>query len=261
MGSPVENSPKSTKGDAKPSDNSPMGGFAAALKVGADTEPLSTKLEVEGGRLIIRAADQKIGDWALSDLEFERVSGGYRLDVEGEELILDVEDLLGFQEAISVQPAKRRRSKHISSPNNNSSRSHIARERQVRASLEATSPADPEDSKSEETTVVARSLGVVDSALEKAKASAGSDWPGWIFTRWTVFSAVALVLLVIVLPGVFSTMFLIGGLGAVVLGAVLYTDDAMARRWLPGRITALHVLIGGTGLAVLGVLIAVLRGS
>jgi hypothetical protein len=46
----------------------------------------------------------------------------------------------------------------------------------------------------------------------------------------------------------------------VILGAVLYTDDAMARRWLPGRLTALHVLIGGTGLAVLGVLVAVVRG-
>jgi hypothetical protein len=233
-----------------------MGGFAAALKVGADTEPLRTKLEVEGGRLIIHAADQKIGDWALSDLDFQRVSGGYRVDVEGEEIILDVEDVLGFQEAISVK-SKRKGARHASSPATIAS--PPSPERRANGQAAPGAPAAPKDSEPE-STVVARSLGAVDSALERAKASAGSDWPGWIFTLWTVGGFVLLLALVLLLPGIFSTLFLIAGLGAVVLGAVLYTDDAMARRWLPGRLTALHVLIGGTGLAVLGVLVAVVRG-
>lgn len=239
-----------------------MGGFEAALKVGADTEPLRTRLEVEGGRLIIRAADQKIGDWAISDLDLQRVSGGYRVGVEGEELILDVPDILGFQEAISVEPTKRKRAKHASSP---ASHTTPRARREPRKKARAEAPADPSaDSNgskpADEHTVIAKSLGAVDSALQKAKASAGSDWPGWIFTRWTVLAVVAFVVLMVALPGLFSTLFLLGGLAAVVLGAVLYTDDAMARRWLPGRLTALHVLIGGTGLAVLGVLVAVVRG-
>ena len=236
-----------------------MGGFDAALKVGADTEPLRTRLEVEGGRLIIRAADQKIGDWAISDLDLQRVSGGYRVGVEGEELILDVPDILGFQEAISVvQPTKRRRAKHTSpSSSHTPNRSLHQPRRKVRAEP---SPEAKESKPADEHTIIAKSLGAVDSALEKAKASAGSDWPGWLFTRWTVFGFLLIVILTLVMPGLFSTLFLVGGLASVVLGAVLYTDDAMARRWLPGRLTALHVLIGGTGLAVLGVLVAVVRG-
>ena len=244
-----------------------MGGFDAALKVGADTEPLRTRLEVEGGRLIIRAADQKIGDWAISDLDLQRVSGGYRVGVEGEELILDVPDILGFQEAISVvQPTKRKRARHASPSSNHSPTRSLHEPRrktraETRAETRSESALDATDSKpTDEHTVIAKSLGAVDSVLDKAKASVGSDWPGWLFTRWTVLSIVLIVILTLVLPGVFSTMFLIGGLASVVLGAVLYTDDSMARRWLPGRLTALHVLIGGTGLAVLGVLVAVVRG-
>ncbi len=85
-----------------------MGGFDAALKVGSDTQPLNTRVQIEDGRLMIRAADQTIGDWSISDLDMERVAGGYRVQVEGEQILLDVKDVLGFQEAIAANQTKKK---------------------------------------------------------------------------------------------------------------------------------------------------------
>jgi hypothetical protein len=44
----------------------------------------------------------------------------------------------------------------------------------------------------------------------------------------------------------------------VIVGAIVYTDSVLASKWLPGRMTPIHVLIFGVAILMFGVLLGVI---
>jgi hypothetical protein len=71
-----------------------------------DGDGLETILTVDSGRLIAKAGEHELGNWAVGELEMERRNGEFRIKVEGEELIVGVEDPAGFTEILGINEAK-----------------------------------------------------------------------------------------------------------------------------------------------------------
>lgn len=255
-----------------------MSDFTAALKVKGDTEPLQARLEVENGRLIISAANQSIGDWNLEDLDIGRTPEGFRFEVEGEELLLEVSDPLAFEEAIGTNDRKaaKNRTGRFKGKNRKSTKQTSTKDKtrpDGRSTRQTSTPAKsrPDGQATKQTTTQTESttdgrakrasaafLTALDKGLDRAEKSWGSLLPEWVFTRGTAgFFAVG-ILVMLILPGIFSTVLLIGGFLLLVLGAVVYTDSTLAARILPGRATAAHVLIVGVGILVFGFVLALL---
>ncbi|MCZ6663452.1 MAG: hypothetical protein O6951_11095 [Actinobacteria bacterium] len=255
-----------------------MSGFTAALKVNGDTEPLQARLEVENGRLIISAANQSIGDWNLEDLDIGRTPEGFRFEVEGEELLLEVSDPLAFEEAIGTNDRKaaKNRTGRFKGKNRKSTKQTSTKDKtrpDGRSTRQTSTPAKsrPAGQATKQTTTQTESttdgrakrasaafLTALDKGLDRAEKSWGSLLPEWVFTRGTAGFFAAGILVMLILPGIFSTVLLIGGFLLLVLGAVVYTDSTLAARILPGRATAAHVLIVGVGILVFGFVLALL---
>lgn len=255
-----------------------MSGFTAALKVKGDTEPLQARLEVENGRLIISAANQSIGDWNLEDLDIGRTPEGFRFEVEGEELLLEVSDPLAFEEAIGTNDRKeaKNRTGRFKGKNRKSTKQTTSKDKtrpDGRSKRQTSTPAKsrPDGQAAKQTTTQTESttdgrakrasaafLTALDKGLDRAEKSWGSLLPEWVFTRGTAGFFAAGILVMLILPGIFSTVLLIGGFLLLVLGAVVYTDSTLAARILPGRATAAHVLIVGVGILVFGFVLALL---
>ena len=255
-----------------------MSGFTAALKVKGDTEPLQARLEVENGRLIISAANQSIGDWNLEDLDIGRTPEGFRFEVEGEELLLEVSDPLAFEEAIGTNDRKaaKNRTGRFKGKNRKSTKQTSTKDKtrpDGQATKQTSTPAKsrPDGQATKQTTTQTESttdgrakrasaafLTALDKGLDRAEKSWGSLLPEWVFTRGTAGFFAAGILVMLILPGIFSTVLLIGGFLLLVLGAVVYTDSTLAARILPGRATAAHVLIVGVGILVFGFVLALL---
>ena len=66
------------------------------------------------------------------------------------------------------------------------------------------------------------------------------------------------MLLLFIFPGVVSTLLLIAGILTVMAGAVVYTDPIIASKWLPGRMSPVHVLIVGVSTLLLGVILGII---
>ena len=85
-----------------------MGSFGASLKTPGDRSGLPATLHLEEGRLSIAAGEQSIGDWSLEDISLERMPSGYRMTAEGEELLLEIVDVKGFEDELSESSRKPR---------------------------------------------------------------------------------------------------------------------------------------------------------
>lgn len=230
-----------------------MAGFNASLKLGGDPQPLPADLTVDQGRLVIKSSDQLIGDWGLKDLAFQRVANGFRMDVEGEQLILEMSDGAAFEEAIGFNRKGRGRAAKPSRREKTKTQKDTARTGTATAVAESATSPTP----APKTSFVEGVLRKLDAVLERAEKRYGSLLPHWVFSRGTVYVLLATLVVGLVFPTVVSTMLLLLGFAVVVFGAVLYTDNGLAVRILPGRATATHVLIGGVGLLVFGFALAV----
>lgn len=198
-----------------------MGSFSASLKTIGDREGLPATVNVDNGRLSIDAGTASIGEWALDEIRLEPTPTGYRLAAEGEQLLLDMADSERFADELSKGKKKRPQVKLPSSEG-------VMRQ--------------------------------VDRGLDAAKHRWGSLLPEWVFTRFMFGVVVGALILTIVFPGLVSTFLLLAGVLMVMLGAVVYSDNMLASKWLPGRTTPIHVLIFGVAILMLGVLLGVIAG-
>jgi hypothetical protein len=101
-------------------------------------------------------------------------------------------------------------------------------------------------------------LAPVDKGIAIAEKKLGALLPEWVFTRIMFGVVVGALTLTIILPGLVSAFLLVAGLLMVMFGAVVYTDPMLASKWLPGRMTPLHVLVIGLGVLMLGVMLGVI---
>jgi hypothetical protein len=194
-----------------------MGSFAASLKTLGDSQGLPAVIHLSEGRLSIDAGDESIGEWALDEIRLEPTPTGYRMAAEGEQIILEVNDIDAFETELS-HSGKRNRSM-------------------------------PE---------MGKLLAPVDRGIAFAEKKWGALLPRWVFTRIMFGVVIAALTLVIIFPGLVSGFLLISGLLIVMFGAVVYTDPMLASKWLPGRMSPVHVLLFGVAILLLGILLGII---
>jgi hypothetical protein len=68
-----------------------------------DGDGLETTLTVDSGRLLAKAGEHEIGDWAISELSAQRRNSEFLIKVEGEELVVDVADPIGLAQVLGVK--------------------------------------------------------------------------------------------------------------------------------------------------------------
>jgi hypothetical protein len=165
--------------------------------------------------------------------------------VVGDGVLLDFEDAAGVRQLLAESSRMRRRPK-------------------VREKVAAGAPApEPEPAPAAAPAAPAGAApqgfwARVDHMLEKAEARWGAVLPSWAFTRAMLYGLVLLVVAAFVVPGVVSMGLVIAGLLAILFGAVVFTDPMLASRWLPGRMTPMHVMVAGAVLVMLGVVVGLL---
>ena len=260
-----------------------MGTFAASLKTIGDTRGLPATVELTEGKISIAAGDTAIGEWSLGDIDLEPIPTGYRVSAEGDQIILEPKDLRGFNAALEETSRKKRRLRRpkpakpkTERPKEKSARrskdkkdfSKLGKrdesEPTTRADLAPRPSAPAAEPAPSATEPVAKAKGPnpflarVDAVLDAAHRKWGDLLPDWAFARGTLVALIILLALVFVFPGQASFVSIVGGLLLIVFGGVAYSDEVVAAKWLPGRTTPAHPLIGGIVIVALGVLIGVI---
>ncbi len=198
-----------------------MGSFAVSLKTLGDTQGLPAVIHLSEGRLSIDAGDEPIGDWALDEIQLEPTPTGYRMAAEGEQITLEFSNIDAFETELS---------------------NNIKPKRSIAWSMPDTG----------------KLLAPVDRGIAFAEKKWGALLPQWVFTRIMFGVAIAALTLVIIFPGLVSGFLLITGLLMVMFGAVVYTDPMLASKWLPGRMSPVHVLLFGVAILLVGVLLGII---
>jgi hypothetical protein len=235
-----------------------MGTFNVSLRAIGDVKALPAKVELEDGRISIAAGSTEIGSWPLGDVHFEPIPTGYRMAAEGEQILIELHDVDSFYSAL--QAGRKRRFRRTSKPKTEKRQVRVAEVRgdaPAPARTESMTIALPprEDQTSGWTE---KGLAIVDGTLARANKRFGAYLPDWVFTRLMFGIAFGALVLAIVFPGLVSAFLLIAGALLVVFGAIVYSDQMLASRWLPGRTTPTHVLLFGVAILMFGVLLGVI---
>ncbi len=242
-----------------------MGSFSASLRTIGDRRGLPATVTIDSGRITIEAGDHPIGDWSLDEVHLEPTGNGYRMAAEGEQILLEVQDAESFEIELRtirkrprIRPARKGREREPS--RSRAEKPKPEPNRQPRRETPPRRVEEPKPKPSQTVEVTPRSGGVmgrVDAVISAAERKWGSLLPPWVFTRRVVWACLAVVAATVVFPGIISSLLLFTGLILVLAGAVVYTDSVMAAKWLPGRMTPMHVLIAGVAVVMLGVLVGV----
>ena len=86
------------------------------------------------------------------------------------------------------------------------------------------------------------------------RARYGAKLPNWVFGRWGIAAAVALVAFCVIFAELVSNLLLIAGVIVLLLGVTML-DSVIARRLLHHKITPIQVVIGGGGIFVVGLIV------
>lgn len=97
-------------------------------------------------------------------------------------------------------------------------------------------------------------IGLLDRTIDATERRWGPLLPEWVFNRVVFVTALVLLGVALVFRGVTSIVLLVAGVLALMVGGASYTDDVMASKLLPGRMTPTHVLFVGIGLIAFGIL-------
>lgn len=227
-----------------------MGTFSASLRSIGDVKPLPATVEISDGTLTIAAGSMEIGSWPLTDVHLEEIPTGYRMAAEGEQVIIELKDIDGFNVALKNGDKRRgRRGRRKAEAHRPAPTDHRPA---------AASPAAARETEDKPSGWTSKGLAFVDGTLERANKRFGPYLPDWVFTRAMFAIAFGALILAIALPAMVSTFLLIAGVLMVMFGAIVYSDPMLASRWLPGRTTPQHVLLFGVAILMMGVLLGVI---
>jgi hypothetical protein len=244
-----------------------MGTFNASLRTIGDSRGLRAVVAFDNDRIAIRVGDHEIGDWAFDDVSLEATGEStYRMEAEGDHILLELEDVPGFQ--LILDERSKMRTRRLLRPAV-AKRAKTGKRDQIKTAPAAAVEAKPAPKTRREQKDKApkapkapgepnRAIVLFDRVIAAAERRWGSLLPAWVFTRATAMSLVILAVTSVFLPGLISVVILVLGLLGVLFGAVAYTDLVVSSRWLPGRMTAMHLLLGGMGLVILGVFLGIL---
>jgi hypothetical protein len=243
-----------------------MGTFSASLKTLGDQRGLPATVNLEEDTLSITAGDQTIGTWSLADIKLEPTTNGYRMAAEGEQILIEIAEREAFAEELDQFTARGRlrlrRKEKIkvvkaeASPDRHVERPHTPVIYDVPVAPTRPEPkAPPKEPQPKKTQ---KAIERVDAAISAAHKRWGSLLPDWVFTRIMFAVVVGAFLLMLFFPGAVSAFLLAAGVLLVIVGAIVYTDSVLASKWLPGRMTPVHVLIFGVAVLMFGVLLGVI---
>ena len=86
-----------------------MGRFEGSLKMqGDDGSGLDVVIDLENQRMLIRTETTVLGEWSLDDVGIQTANDGFRLRIEGEQVILSTTDDAGFAIEIGLRSASPR---------------------------------------------------------------------------------------------------------------------------------------------------------
>lgn len=240
-----------------------MGKFNASLRTLGDSRGVPATVTVVEERISIEAGDQEIGSWNIDEVVLEPTGESvYRLEADGDRILIDFEDAGTFRDLLDSRSRMRSRIKLRGN-----------RPKKPTEPKPAKAKSGPEPKTKEPKTKPKRSVAVteapapvsskktagrLDAVLTAAEERWGGLLPSWVFTRGTLTGLLILVAAAFVVPNIVSLVLLIAGLLTVMFGAVVYTDTMLATRWLPGRMTPMHVLLFGVLVVLLGVLLGVI---
>lgn len=250
-----------------------MGTFTASLRAIGEVNALPATIKLEEGELSIAAGKTEIGTWPLSEIHLEPIPTGYRMAAEGEQILIELNDIDSFNEALKEVskrrfriPAMRKQAKaeEPEAPRPEPEATTAPPAPTPRPERNVAMPPPPDDPPATKTKREKPGggnggvLALVDGTLSKAQKRFGAYLPEWVFTRIIFAVTVAALVLMIVFPSLVSSLLLISGALVVVFGAVVYSDTMLASRWLPGRTTPPHVLLFGVAILMLGVLLGII---
>lgn len=230
-----------------------MGTFNASLRTIGDRRGLPAVITLAEKQISILAGDQELGSWGLDEVQLEETGESvFRLEVDGDRILIDFEDAAGFREILASTSRMRSRAavRGVKAPRTEVKTRKTPKPERV---AKEKSPRRPKAEKGSAGTFGAR----IDGMLAAAEHRWGSLLPSWLFTRVTLLALLILLVATVVAPGLVSLVLLLSGLVTVLFGAVLYTDNMLASRVLPGRMTPMHVLLFGVTTLMLGVLVGV----
>lgn len=237
-----------------------MGTFNASLRTIGDRRGLPAVVTLAERQISIQAGDEELGSWTLDEVELEESGNSFRLEVDGDRILIDFEDVAGFRDLLASSSRMRNRAK-VRGVKVKTAKAPATKKakppKAARSPKERTQRRQPKPAK--EKTAEAGGFGArVDRVLAAAEHRWGSLLPAWTFTRVALLALLILLTATVVLPGVVSLVLLVTGLLTVLFGAVVYTDNMLASRVLPGRMTPMHVLLFGVTILMLGVLVGVI---
>ena len=198
-----------------------MGRFDASLKTLGDRVGLPATVVLEDDRLSIAAGEEEIGAWSLNEIHLEPTPTGYRMAAEGEQILIEMPNAEAFESELT---------------------------KKSRGSVKITLPGKE------------AILKPVDKSIAAAEKRFGALLPEWAFTRMMFGVVAGSLLLMLLLPGLVSVFLLVTGVVMIMAGAIVYTDPMLASKWLPGRMSPVHVLLFGVIVLLLGVLLGVIAG-
>lgn len=83
--------------------------FEGSLRLLGDRDTLRSEAAVDDGRLRIEAAGREIGAWDLDEVAIELREDDFRIEVDGEVIVLVTEDFDGFKDAVGIGKRQKRR--------------------------------------------------------------------------------------------------------------------------------------------------------
>lgn len=248
-----------------------MGTFNASLRAVGDVQSIPATVEVDNGNISIAAGSTDIGSWSLSDVHLEQIPTGYRMAAEGDQVLIEMENVDAFAEAIQTKKSRFKREKTAKSEHKQETASSVDVIDQVeesKAQKKESKKAKPPRSKKPKRTKPAKApkqkgksqglLGRVDGFLGTANRRFGAYLPSWVFTRAILGLGLVALLLTFIFPTTMSLVLVACGVLVILYGAVTYSDPMLASRWLPGRTQPPHVLMTGLGVLFTGILVGLL---
>jgi hypothetical protein len=89
------------------------------LRIIGDTgSGVAVRVQVNDGRILLTSSERVVGDWSVSEIGIHDLPEGFAIRAEGEELVLIVEDEVGFAEEMGMAAATPRLARKVAAAHN-----------------------------------------------------------------------------------------------------------------------------------------------
>ncbi|MDF1597009.1 MAG: hypothetical protein P1T08_13095 [Acidimicrobiia bacterium] len=263
--------------------------FEGSLQIAGDAgTKMPAGIRVDGGRLMILVGTaDEIGNWSLAGLDIRRKSGAFVLEVEGEQLLISVDDPEGFTRLVEIkEDAPRSAPKHTARRSRKEKKASPPKEPRGRTSKKAkaaesptlepgiaTPAAEPKPVPSYLTEPEPMTVAPPPPALEeqpparraeqqpakKKPAAKKGSLIAALPLSWKIGAGVVVIgiILGIFLPGILTALLMLSGMITLLIAVVVGTDSIAAAR-LPSGMTSTNTLVAGVILLVLSALMMVI---